>query len=203
MAIDWFDKATTLLKVATGTLIPSILVDKSLDASKNFISKQIADKIIGEASTRAYQLLAETHRSVIHTIIWQNSLLVLSLLPVYFLHSAVPFYVAYACVTTYTFVTLYQSLPLLKQFVETRSLHTMIKWAVRKAIDEELRQRQFYEQKIVEYLGPDLDVIADDVAFKLHPDIRAALINMGLTLFMAFIAFRLVAIPWLEHRALG
>lgn len=63
--------------------------------------------------------------------------------------------------------------------------------------------REFYERKAVEWLGPDLEKLSEEVASKLRPDVVAAGVNIAFTLCMAFIAFRVFAIPLLEARALG
>lgn len=41
-----------------------------------------------------------------------------------------------------------------------------------------------------------------DVARKLRRDVLATVVNMAFTLFMAFVAFQLFALPLLEHKAL-
>ncbi|PRC94823.1 hypothetical protein [Solimicrobium silvestre] len=191
-----------LMKSLITPFVPSKIGSIVLDAPKKAISDSIAAKIKLEATMRAYQILAGAHRSLINTILWQNALLLFSILPVYFLHSAIPFYIAYACVATYTTITFAQSWPQLMNCLKTRSLLIPIKSAVLQAIKAELCQLQFVERKVVEYLGPDLEELSSDIARQLLPDIRSALINMGLTLIMAFVAFRLTAIPMLEHRAL-
>jgi len=69
------------------------------------------------------------------------------------------------------------------------------------AIKIELTRRDFIERKAAEWVGPDLKKVSDQVARQLKPDIVAAFVNMALTLLPAFVAFRLLAIPMLEHRA--
>ena len=86
-------------------------------------------------------------------------------------------------------------------WAKTRSMIETIKCAVHAAILEDLCKRRPLERAAVQYLGPDLELVSYEIAYEILPDIRAALINMGLTLVMAFIAFRLTAIPMLEHRA--
>ena len=93
--------------------------------------------------------------------------------------------------------------PLLRRIVRTRSVTGAISQEVQSVIEAELTERDFIERKAVEWLGPDLKTIADDIARYLRPDIVAAAANMALTLVLAFVAFRLYAIPMLEHRALG
>lgn len=190
------------MKSLIAPLVPSILNRINLEAPKKAISDTIAAKIKLEATLRAYQMLAGAHRSLINTILWQNALLLFSILPVYFLHSALPFYLAYTCVATYSVVVFAQSWPQLLTCIKTRSLLKPITAAVHQAIVAELCQLQYVERKVVEYLGPDIEELSSDIARQLLPDIRSALINMGLTLVMAFVAFRLTAIPMLEHRAL-
>jgi hypothetical protein len=87
-------------------------------------------------------------------------------------------------------------------WLRVRSLFLIVKQTISKEIENELGRLPVYGKKAIEYLGPDLDKLSHDIADELIPDIRAALIHMILTLVMAFIAFRLTAIPMLEHRAL-
>jgi hypothetical protein len=190
------------MKSLIAPFVPSIINKIDLEAPKKAISDSIAAKIKLEATLRAYQMLAGAHRSLINTILWQNALLLFSILPVYFLHSAIPFYLAYAAVATYSVLTFAQSWPQLLHCLKTRSLLKPIASAVHQAIVAELCQLHYVERKVVEYLGPDIEELSGDIARQLLPDIRSALINMGLTLVMAFVAFRLTAIPMLEHRAL-
>jgi hypothetical protein len=136
------------------------------------------------------------------SIAWQNGLLLLSLIPVYFLHKAWPFYLAYCGVVAYSGYSVFQLRGVLARLLETRSITKTISQEVKEAIEAELTQREFYERKAVEWLGPDLEKLSDDVAHKLKPDVVAAGLNMTFTLLMAFIAFRVFAIPLLEARAL-
>ena len=115
---------------------------------------------------------------------------------------AIPFYIAYGCVAMYSVSVVLASWPKLKSWLRVRSLFLIIKQTISEEIDSELGRLPGYGKRAVEYLGPDLDKLSHDIADELFPDIRAALIHMVLTLAMAFIAFRLTAIPMLEHRAL-
>jgi len=183
------------------TNFTSPLIGISLRSPQKKITEVIANMIRDEARMQAYKLLAKSHRSAINTILWQNGLLLTSILPVHFFHSAIPFYIAYACVACYSVISVVQSWPQLKMWALTGSLITTIKCTVHEAILADLCQRHPLEQAVVQYLGPDLENVSNEIASEILPDIRAALINMGLTLIMAFIAFRLTAIPLLEHRA--
>jgi len=195
----WYSSALKAVQAAAASMSPTFGV---VSAAKDFVSEAVAAKIKAEASARAYELLARTHRSVVTTIVVQNAALFASLIPVYLLHSGWPFYVTYAGVAGYSVYTVVNSWPVIRRLVATGSLRETINTEVLLAIEAELTQRQFYERAIVEYLGPDLKAVAEDVGTRLLPDIRAAVVNMTLTLVLAFIAFRLFAIPMLEHRAL-
>lgn len=193
---------TRLFNAAKSGLMSVFPALGAVDAAKDFISEAVAQRIRDEACAKAQALLTQAHRDVIHNIAWQNGLLLLSMLPVYLLRSPAPFYVAYACVAGYSAYSVFQSRALIGKLLRTRSLTQTLALEVREAVELELTQRQFYERKVVEWLGPDLDRLSHDVALKLRPDVRAAVVNMAFTLLMAFIAFRLFAIPLLEHKAL-
>lgn len=197
--MSWLDSALETVKSKIKKYLPET---NPIDAAKDFMSEAVAQRIREEACTRGYTLLAEAHRNVVVTIVWQNSLLLLSLLPVYFLHSAIPFYVAYAVVAGYSLYTIVKAWPWVRQLFKTRSITQTLSAEVLVAINTELTQRQYYERKAVEWLCADLKKIADDVARKLKPDVIAAATNMAITLLLAFVAFRLFVIPLLEQRAL-
>lgn len=198
--MDFFSKLGSLAKTGLYAAFPSLAI---VDAAKELISEAVAQKIRDAACAKAQTLITEAHHSVMKTIVWQNGLLLLSLLPVYLLRSSWPFYVAYVCVAGYTAYSVFQSRALLVRLAATRSVTKTIAVEVRDAIEVELTQREFYERKAVQWLGPDLQKLSDEVAHKLKPDIIAAAANIAFTLFMAFIAFRVFAIPLLEARALG
>lgn len=174
-----------------------------IEVAVNAASEKVAQGIKDEACAQAYKFMAQTHRSVVMTIVWQNAALLLSLVPVYLLHSAIPFYLAYALVAGYSAYSAARTWPFLKRVISLHSLTASISAEVLHEIEVELGRRQFYERKVVEMLTPDLKKIADEVAREIKPDLLAAAFNMALTLLMAFVAFRLFAIPMLEHRALG
>lgn len=196
---SWTGRLVSAAKTQLTSMFPAL---GAVDAAKDFISEAVAQRIRDEAVAKAQALMAQAHHDVIRNIAWQNGLLFLSILPVYLLHSAVPFYVAYACVAGYTAFSVYQSRGLVLRLVCTRSVTETLALEVRDAIEQELTQRQFYERKVVEWLGPDLTKLSNDVARKLRRDVLAAVGNMAFTLFMAFVAFRLFALPLLEHKAL-
>lgn len=198
--MSWIAKISTYVKPALTSIFPAFA---AVDVAREFISEQVAQRIRELAYAKAYELLAQSHRGVVTTIVWQNALLLLSLVPVYWLHSAIPFYVAYVCVAGYSLYSVIQVWPLVARLFKTRSITGTLSHEVLMAINTELTQRQFYERKAVEWLGPDLKKIADEIARKLKPDVVAAIGNMTCTLLLAFVAFRLFAIPLLEHRALG
>jgi hypothetical protein len=196
---SWAGRLVAAAKNQLTSMFPAL---GAVDAAKDFISEAVAQRIRDEAFAKAQALMAKAHHDVIRNIAWQNGLLLLSILPVYLLHSAVPFYFAYACVAGYTAFSVYQSRGLVVRLVRTRSVTKTLALEVREAIEQELTLRQFYERKVVEWLGPDLTKLSHEVARKLRGDVLAAVVNMAFTLFMAFVAFRLFAIPLLEHKAL-
>jgi hypothetical protein len=197
--MEWWDKMVTAAREGLSKVIPSL---NPVDAARDYISEAVAQRIREEACAKAYALLAQTHRNVVTTIVWQNAVLLLSLLPVYLTHSPLPFYIAYIGVAGYTCYSVAKSWPLVKRIIRTRSVTETLSLEVLAAIETELTTRQFIERKAVEWLGPDLRKLSDEVAKKLRPDILAAVGNMAITLLLAFVAFRLFAIPALEHRAL-
>jgi hypothetical protein len=184
---------------ALSTIYPAF---GAVEAAREFISDAVAQRIRDEARLKAHALMAETHRKVIFNIVWQNGLLMLALVPVYFLRAPWPFYLAYACVFGYTLYSVMDSRQLIIRLCRTRSVTKTLALELREALETELTQRQFYERKAVEWLGPDLAKLSEDVADQLKPDVMAALFNMAFTLLMAFVAFRVFAIPLLEHHAL-
>lgn len=197
--MSFFDSALKFAKENLGNVFPALA---AVSAAKDVLSEAVAERIRGEACAKAYALLAKTHRDVVTTIVWQNGALILSLAPVYYLHSAVPFYIAYAGVAGYSLIALGQQWPVVRKLCVTRSITATISGEVQLALEQELTQRQFYERKAVAWLGPDLKKISDEIAVKLKPDVVAAATNMATTLFLAFVAFRLFAIPLLEQQAL-
>ncbi|WP_157641863.1 hypothetical protein [Burkholderia ubonensis] len=196
---SWTGRLMTAAKSTLSSMFPAF---GAVDAAREFISEAVAQRIRDESCTKAHALMAAAHRQVLFNIMWQNGLLMLSLIPVYFLHEPWPFYVAYTCVAGYTLYSVIQSRALIQRLCRTRSVTQTLALEVREAIETELTQRQFIERKAVEWLGPDLKQLSEDVARKLKPDVMAAAFNMAFTLLMAFIAFRLFAIPLLEHQAL-
>ncbi|MDR9836982.1 MULTISPECIES: hypothetical protein [Herbaspirillum] len=197
--MEWLQN---VLGVARATLTKVFPILGVVDAAQEFISESVAQRIRDEACTKAYAILAKTHRAVLTTIVWQNSVLLGSLLPVYWLRSPLPFYVAYVGVAGYSVYSVVSMWPLIRRLATTRSITATLSLEVLEAIKAELTQRQFIERKAVEWLGPDLKKISDEVAKKLKPDVLTAVANMGITLLLAFVAFRLFAIPLLEHKAL-
>ncbi|MFP3637882.1 hypothetical protein [Paraburkholderia sp. SIMBA_054] len=191
-----------LLAAAKSTMTAMFPTFGAVTAAKDFISEAVAQNIREEACAKARTVLADAHRTVITNILWQNGLLMLAMLPVYLLRSAWPFYLAYAGVLGYTLYSVFQSRRIILRLCATRSVTQTLAAEVFEAIDAELQTRGIYQRKVVEYLGPDLKRVAQDAAVKLRPDVLAAAFNMGVTLFLSFVAFRLFVIPMLEHRAL-
>jgi hypothetical protein len=197
--MSWLDTLTVSVRKGLIGVFPAL---GAVDAAREFISDAVATRVREEACAKAYELLAQTHRDVLVTVLWQNALLLASLVPVYYWHSAVPFYVAYAIVLGYSTFTVVKARHLIKRLLSTRSIHRTLAEEVLAAMEKEITQRQLYQRKVVEWLGPDLRTIADGIARKLKPDVVAAVLNMTATLLLAFVAFRLFAIPLLELRAL-
>lgn len=197
--MGWMHKISAAAGKVMQAALPAVQV---VTTAKELMSEAVANRIKDEARSKAYELLAQSHRSVIYTIVAQNAGLMLSLVPVYYLHSAIPFYVVYALVAAYSTYTVVQAWPLVMLVLRTRSITESISLEVLDAIKIELTQRDFIERKAVEWVGPDLKKVSDDVARQLKPDVVAAFVNMALSLLLAFVAFRLFAIPMLEHRAL-
>lgn len=198
--MDWLDKTWTRIQEPVRKLLPA--ADAVLSV-KEFMSDAVADRIRSEAKTRAYEMLAKAHRSVLVTTIVQNAALMASAIPVYYLHSPWPFYATYAGVIAYSAYSAATAWPLLVRIGRTRSVTAAISQEVQAAIEADLTERDFIERKAVAWVGPDLKTVADDIARYLRPDIVAACANMALTLILAFVAFRLYSIPMLEQRALG
>jgi hypothetical protein len=195
----WVSSLLDFAQSALSTYIPGIGV---IGEAKDFISESVAQRIRDQACEAANTLMADTHRQVIFSIVWQNSVLLLSLLPVYLLQSALPFYIAYVCVAGYTIYSLVHYRDILFRLIRTRSITETLATEIHRAIEVELTKRQFVERKAVEWLGPDLKRLSSEVAVKIKPDVLIGFFNIGFTLFMAFIAFRIFAIPLLEQRAL-
>lgn len=183
--------------------LSSLLPDTNpVDMAKDFVVEAVAQRIREEASAKAKSLLAKAHRSVLRTICIQNGALLLSIALVYLYHSPIPFYLAYVAVSLHSAYNVWTSLPLVSKMVLTWSITQTISGEVHSAINAELMQRQLYERKAMEWLGPDLRKIADEVARKLRPDVLAAFTSMAITLLASIIMFRLYMLPYLEQRAL-
>lgn len=200
-------KNTILKSVDAVKEIGGFVLEKWIDGTpvgtaKMIVSEAIAKKIEDEATVRAYQIMVSTHKEVTNTIIWQNGLLLASVIPVYFLKSGIPFYSAHTIVFLYSMYAIFNHKEYIFDFIRTKSILRVIQNAIRSAIDDELKNRHFYEQKVVEYLGPNLDKISSDIAQKLKSDIRNSIINICLTLVVSFIAFRLIVIPMCIDQAL-
>ena len=195
------NKIVDLGKSAISIVKPRI-IGGMFDAAQKIPESFIGEYIRGQARLGAYKFLFETHRSVINAILWQNALLLTSILLVYLFQSAVPFYIAYSFVAIYSASVTLNAWPKLREWFKVGSLFLIVKQTISEEIENEVGKLPVYGKKAIEYLGPDLDALSHDITDELLPDIRAALIHMGLTLVMAFIAFRLTAIPMLEHRAL-
>jgi hypothetical protein len=196
---SWTDR---LLDTARSTLSKAFPAFGAVDAARDLISEAVAQRIRDEARSKAQTLIAEAHRTVLFNILWQNGLLMFSMVPVYFLRKPWPFYLAYAGVACYTLHSLFHYRAILLRLVRTFSVTRTLALEVREAIELELTQRRLYEKKIFEWLGPDLKNLSEDVARTLRPDVMAAVANMAFTLLMAFVAFRVFVIPLLERHAL-
>jgi hypothetical protein len=196
---SWASRLMSSARGALGSIFPAF---GAIDAARDFISEAVAQRIREEACAKASAMMAEAHRTVIFNIIWQNGLLMLALVPVYFLRAPWPFYLAYACVAGYTAYSAFQYRRILFRLCRTRSITATLALEIREAVETELTQQRLYAQKAVEWLGPDLKTLSEDIARKLRPDVLAAGFNLGFTLLMAFVAFRVFVIPLLEHRAL-
>ena len=197
---SWGERMLKKAITSVASIMPSV---DSNNAAMSLISDAVSAKIQAEAATKAQLVLSSAHRTVIRNVLWQNGLLILSIGPVFYFRTAIPFYIAYACVAGYTLYSLYQERKLIGRLCRTRSITKTLALEVRDAIDLELTQRQFYERKVVEWLGPCLNKLSEDVARKLRPDVVAGVVNMAFTLFLAFIAFRVFIIPFLEKHALS
>lgn len=189
---------------AAASLIPGgrIAVDLATEILPDFVAQSVATKIKETAMFGAYQIMAKMHRSVLKTMIWQNGLLLISLPLVFLLHSAIPFYLAYAYVIGYTVWSMHCVRPQIVGFLVTRSLQKTISRTIRDAIRADLLRRDVFQRKIVDWFAPDIDKIADEIAGDLLPDIRMYVLNLAFTLAMAFITFRWFLIPLLEQRSL-
>jgi hypothetical protein len=196
---SWSSRLFGAAKSTLTTIFPTL---GAVDAAREFISEAVAQKIREAASVQAQALISQAHRRVMFSIVWQNALLMLSMVPVYVLHAPWPFYLAYACVFGYTAYSAYEYRGVIGRLCKTRSITQTLALEVRGAIEKELTEGEFIQRKAVEWLGPDLEKLSVDVARKLKPDVMGAAFNMAFTLFMAFVAFRVFAIPLLEHRAL-
>lgn len=197
--MKFFDK---LISAAQAQLKEAVPLLSGIFAAKDALSDAVVQRIHEEAQAKARAIIAQTHQTVLFTIFWQNAVLLASLVPVYFLHSAVPFYVAYAGVTVYTVYSVATSWPLIYRLLKTRSITKALAFEVQQALETELVQRSLFERKAVEWLAPGIQSLSYDVAAKLKKDVVAAATNMAVTLVLAFIAFRLFVIPYLEHKVL-
>jgi hypothetical protein len=197
--VETLKKAVGAARRGLEAFVPAI---GAVDAVRGYLSEAVAQRVHEEASRKAHDLMVQAHRKVMLTIIWQNGLLLLSLVPVYFLRSAVPFYIAYGGVAGNSLVSAYEYRSLLARLFRTRSITATLSHEVCDAIQQELTQRQAYERMIVQLVGPDLKSTAEEVARKLKPDVITAAANMAITLLLSFVAFRLFVIPLLEHKAL-
>ena len=87
--MDWLFNAWNRVQEPVRRLLPA--ADAVLSV-KDFVTEAVADRLRSEAKSRAYEMLAKTHRRVLVTTILQNAALMASAIPVYYLHSPWPFY---------------------------------------------------------------------------------------------------------------
>ena len=198
--MEWLDKVATAARNGLTQIFPAF---GAVTAARAAIEEVVAKQIRDAACAKGFEILRQSHRSVLFTVIWQNSLLAVSLVPVWICRSPIPFYGAYAAVAAYTIYSLLKMRHVVVRLARTQSVTETVSGEVLAAIKAELADLHYIQQKGIELLGPDLKKIADDVARKLRPDVLAVVGNMALTLLLAFVAFRLFAIPLLEHRALA
>lgn len=201
--MSYINKALALAKVGLTAAYPVL---GAVDAAKDILSDAVAARVREQAHARAYEkaqaMIARAHRDVAFGIFWQNGLLLLSLVPVYLLRNPLPFYAMYALVAGISLWSAVAYWPMVVRLARTRSLTQTVAVEVHTAIEQELLNRDMVERKVVEWLGPDLKELSVEVARKLRPEFISAARNLALTLVLAFIAFRIFAIPWLEQKAL-
>lgn len=195
----YIDKLKELARSTLGKLTPG---KRSVLDLVGMATDSLANVIREEARTQAYRFLAKSHRTVMFTIVWQNALLLASLFPVYLLHSALPFYLAYAVVASWSIYSTVQIWPFVRRMVTLGSLSASVAAELHSEMEAEIEKRQYLTRAAIKLLQPDLKKIAMDVASDIKADVMASALNMFFMLSMAFVAFRLFAIPWLEHRIL-
>ncbi|MGF6440243.1 hypothetical protein [Paraburkholderia youngii] len=198
--MEWLDKVATAARSGLAQVFPAF---GAVTAARDAIEEAVAQQIREAACAKGFEMLRQVHRNVLFTVAWQNSLLAASLLPVWVFRSPIPFYLAYAAVACYTVYSVATMRHIVLRLIKTRSVTDTVSAEVLNAIEVELGTLHFIKKKGIELLGPDLKKIADEVARKLRADVLAVAGNMALTLLLAFVAFRLFAIPLLEHRALA
>ncbi len=64
--MDWFNNIANAAREKLGAWFPSF---SPVEAARDFISEAVAQRIREEACSKAYALLAQAHRGVIHTIV--------------------------------------------------------------------------------------------------------------------------------------
>lgn len=167
------------------------------------IRERIDKQVLKEIEDATRDLIKDAHKEVVSTVALQNGILFLSLLPVYLLHSPIPFYLAYAGVLSHSFYGIYRHRRLCSSIVRTRSITQTLASVIREQVEERLKERNPFERKAVEWLGSDLNILAEKGARKIRPQVVAAVWNMIFTIFVSYAAFRVFAIPLLERHALG
>lgn len=171
--------------------------------------KLVSDKLTATAEgalkdqieLQVYKRLMEFQHRTLLLVFWQNLALIASLFPVYWLRSPWPFYLAYVGVIAYTISSLWQSRAMLIDIARKGLLQTLSS-AIQKSVDEEVANRSRIEQIAISWVG-DTRNLAADVALRIKRDALVLFSNLGVTLVLSFVTFRLFVIPLLETKAMG
>lgn len=167
--------------------------------AQGLVCREVEKRALLEAEAQAARLLRETRNGIYLAIVWQNALLLASIWLSLHLGSVLPFCVSYVVVASYSLWCVAQHRQYIFAAIRTRSLFAVLRAEVRDAIVGALQQLGTIERFVVTHLGPDLEVLSDKVARQVYPAVRSACVNLGVTLGLSFLVFRVWLVPALAR----
>jgi len=163
--------------------------------AQGLVCREVEKRALLEAEAQAAKLLRETRNSIYLAIVWQNALLLASIWLSLHLGSVLPFCVSYVVVASYSLWCVAQHRQYIFAAIRTRSLFAVLRVEVRDAIVSALQQLGTIERFVVTHL----EALSDKVARQVYPAVRSACVNLGVTLGLSFLVFRVWLVPTLAR----
>lgn len=173
--------------------------DCARHAVRSLVCREVEKRALREAEAQAASLLRETRLGIYCAILWQNMLLISALWLSWRLASVIPFCLGYLVVASYSVGCVIRHRQHILQALRTRSLFAVLRGEVRDAIVAGLQRLGTIERLVVVHLGPDLEVLSENVARRIYPAVRSACFSLGATLTVSFLFFRVWLVPTLAH----